>query len=61
MPDELMKFMPDKRLMSPNEITELAGIFAEIGLKKVRFTGGEPTLRTDLEEILAGINTLHKA
>jgi GTP 3',8-cyclase len=37
--------------LTVNEITNLTQAFADLGTVKVRLTGGEPTLRTDLEEI----------
>jgi cyclic pyranopterin phosphate synthase len=43
------------------EITRLAAIFAQLGVNKVRFTGGEPLLRGDLVKLvdrLAGIQGL---
>jgi cyclic pyranopterin phosphate synthase len=39
-----------------SEILNLVGAFAELGTWKVRLTGGEPTLRTDLIEIVHGIH-----
>jgi len=59
MPSENMKFMPGENLMSAREIIKLASIFKDFGVKKIRFTGGEPTLRKDLEEIVAGISNLN--
>lgn len=59
MPSELMKFMPDHKLMSADEIFQLASIFKEFGIKKIRLTGGEPTLRKDLVEIIAALSTLN--
>jgi GTP 3',8-cyclase len=51
-------FLPRAELLSFEEITRLARVFAEHGVTKVRLTGGEPLLRRDLErlvEMLAGI------
>jgi GTP 3',8-cyclase len=51
-------FLPRAELLSFEEITRLARVFAEQGVTKVRLTGGEPLLRRDLErlvEMLAGI------
>ena len=36
----------------------LAGVFASLGVTKIRLTGGEPLLRTDLADIVAGIARL---
>jgi uncharacterized radical SAM superfamily Fe-S cluster-containing enzyme len=35
-----------------------AGLFAEAGVVKVRLTGGEPTLRRDLVELVGGLRAL---
>jgi cyclic pyranopterin phosphate synthase len=51
-------FLPRAELLSFEEITRLARVFAGHGVTKVRLTGGEPLLRRDLErlvEMLAGI------
>jgi len=62
MPKEIFgrdyAFLPRAELLSFEEITRLARVFAEHGVTKVRLTGGEPLLRRDLErlvEMLAGI------
>lgn len=36
-----------------NEIRNLATAFKELGIKKIRLTGGEPTLRNDVVEIIS--------
>ena len=41
-----------------SEIINLVSAFAELGTWKVRLTGGEPTLRKDLIEIIAGIKNI---
>ncbi|MEI6223809.1 MAG: GTP 3',8-cyclase MoaA [Deltaproteobacteria bacterium] len=37
------------------DIRRLVGIFAEMGIRRVRLTGGEPTLRKDIVEIVADL------
>jgi cyclic pyranopterin phosphate synthase len=52
-------FLPRAELLSFEEITRLARLFAQYGVTKVRLTGGEPLLRRDLErlvEMLAAID-----
>ncbi len=52
-------FLPRSELLSFEEITRLARLFAEQGVTKVRLTGGEPLVRRDLErlvEMLAGLD-----
>src|SRR5438552_4000829 len=48
MPEEEYGWLPREKLLSFEEISELAGIFTAVGIEKVRLTGGEPLLRKDL-------------
>lgn len=41
-------FLPKSELLSYEEIERLAKIFVELGVEKIRLTGGEPLLRKDL-------------
>ncbi|HWO96246.1 MAG TPA: GTP 3',8-cyclase MoaA [Bacillus sp. (in: firmicutes)] len=41
-------FMPREQLLTFEEIERLATIFANLGVKKIRLTGGEPLMRKDL-------------
>lgn len=52
MPTNGLKFLPDERLLTVDEIALIAQAAAGIGFRKVRFTGGEPTLRPELVEIV---------
>jgi cyclic pyranopterin phosphate synthase len=45
-------FLPRAELLSFEEITRLARLFAEHGVTKVRLTCGEPLLRRDLEHLV---------
>ena len=44
--------------LSLREITHLVTAFAELGMSKIRITGGEPTLRRDLPAIVRAIAAL---
>ena len=46
-------FLPRSELLSFEEIARLVAVFAELGVTKVRLTGGEPLLRRDLEQLVA--------
>ncbi|MCD0504255.1 GTP 3',8-cyclase MoaA [Bordetella petrii] len=53
-------FMPQSALLSFEEITRLARLFAQLGVEKIRLTGGEPLLRKNIEalvEMLADLRT----
>ncbi|MFQ5341563.1 MAG: GTP 3',8-cyclase MoaA [Anaerolineae bacterium] len=52
MPTNGLKFLPDDKLLTVDEIELIAQAAAGVGFCKVRFTGGEPTLRPELVEIV---------
>ncbi|MEN9426585.1 MAG: 3,8-cyclase MoaA [Pseudomonadota bacterium] len=49
------RFLPRQSLLSFEEITRLARIFAAHGVSKIRLTGGEPLLRRNLERLVASL------
>ena len=55
---EAMAFRPESGRMRPDEILRLARLFAASGFTKFRLTGGEPTLREDLPDLVHGISEL---
>jgi cyclic pyranopterin phosphate synthase len=58
MPQEDMQFMPSKWLMQTDEIETLARIFVELGVDKIRLTGGEPLVRKDVGDIIERLGKL---
>jgi len=57
------EFLPPGRILTFEEIARLARLFVGMGVKKVRLTGGEPLLRTELPKLaalLAGIDGLEE-
>lgn len=58
MPKEGLPFFPDNRVLSQDEIVQLVKNFTEMGINKVRITGGEPLLRTDVVEIIQRIREI---
>ena len=53
-------FLERRELLTFEEIERVARIFAELGVNKLRITGGEPLVRRDVELLiakLAGIGT----
>ena len=47
------EFLPRDQILTFEEIARLAGLFAGLGVRKLRLTGGEPTLRADLPGLVA--------
>ncbi len=45
-------FMERNELLSFEEITRLARVFRALGIEKIRLTGGEPTLRRELDKLV---------
>jgi len=52
MPEEEYVWLPQQDILSFDEIEALVSAFAELGVTKVRLTGGEPLLRRDLAELI---------
>ncbi|HET8713864.1 MAG TPA: GTP 3',8-cyclase MoaA [Gemmatimonadales bacterium] len=48
MPEQEYVWLPRQSILTFEEITRLTGVFASLGVEKVRLTGGEPLLRHDL-------------
>lgn len=57
MPEEMV-FRPTSELMSRDECLRLVRLFVDLGVDKVRLTGGEPTVHPDLIPIVRGIRDL---
>jgi len=59
MPAELYgehhQFLPRSHWLTAGEIKRVASLFAQLGVKKIRLTGGEPLLRRDIVEIVASL------
>jgi cyclic pyranopterin phosphate synthase len=52
MPEADYVWLPRESILSFEEMDRLAGIFGEVGVRKVRLTGGEPLLRHDLATLV---------
>lgn len=50
-------FLRDPQLMSAGEIVRIVRAFRALGVEKVRLTGGEPLLRSDLPELVRRLKT----
>ena len=54
MPEE-MTFRPPAEMMQDDEVLMLTRLFADLGFDKIRLTGGEPTVRAHIVDIVRGI------
>lgn len=57
MPEAGVAFQAPDKLMSDDEVRRLIGVLAGLGVSKLRFTGGEPTLRKGLPGLVAVART----
>ena len=51
-------WLPKDDLLTYEEVTTIAKVAAELGITKVRLTGGEPLVRTDLTDLVARLATM---
>ena len=58
MPEEDYVFTPASQLMQANEIEALAKTFVDLGVNKIRLTGGEPLVRKDAADIILRLSKL---
>jgi cyclic pyranopterin phosphate synthase len=64
MPEDEYAWLPRESILSFEELTRLTRVFADLGVRKVRLTGGEPLLRHDLTSLIGmlrrveGVNDL---
>lgn len=59
MPLEGVQLSPAKHLMNSNEIYSIAKVFVNLGVNKIRLTGGEPLVRKDFSRILERLSSLN--
>jgi len=65
MPEKILNRPDQERMMKPPEIIRVIAIASNLGIHKIRFTGGEPLLHPDIVELveatagLAGIESVH--
>ncbi|KIM47478.1 hypothetical protein M413DRAFT_200931 [Hebeloma cylindrosporum] len=60
MPSEGIELSPDGKLLTNDEILRLATLFVKSGVTKIRLTGGEPTVRKGIADIIASLNELRQ-
>lgn len=58
MPEEGVPLTAKDSLLTTDEVLRLAGLFVREGVRKIRLTGGEPTVRKDLTDIVAALKRI---
>ena len=65
MPEEGINYLPKKELLTYEELLRVAKIVSELGVNKIRLTGGEPFIRRDFINFIdqlnqiSGIDSIH--
>ncbi len=57
---EKMNFLPKKDILTLEEIERLCDNFIQLGINKIRLTGGEPLVRKDIIKLIESINLKKK-
>lgn len=52
MPDEQVRFLPRTEILTFEEIARFVTIVAQLGVRRLRLTGGEPLVRSDLPRLV---------
>src|ERR1700746_2729380 len=55
---EHYQFLKSRERLSFDEIVRLTGLFAGLGVRRVRLTGGEPLLRTNLADLVGDLTSI---
>lgn len=58
MPAHGLQWLPKAELLTYEEIAGIVGELAPLGLRRVRITGGEPTIRPDLEKLVSMLRAI---
>jgi len=58
MPAEGLDWMPKDSLLTYEEVGRIVGVLARMGIHRIRLTGGEPTVRRDLDQLVARIGAV---
>src|SRR3972149_512403 len=58
MPEEGMRWLPKEALLSYEELARVAKVFVDLGVRKIRLTGGEPLMRHDLDRLVGFLSSI---
>lgn len=58
LPSEDITWTPKEDILRYEELARLVHIFAQLGIQKIRLTGGEPTMRADICSLVASLSQI---
>ena len=58
MPTEHVEFLPRPEILTFEELTRVTRVFAGLGIRKIRLTGGEPLVRKNLPELIRQLRSI---
>src|SRR5262245_14287563 len=58
MPNENVQFLPRREILTFEEFTRFVRIVSQMGVRRLRLTGGEPLVRADLNRLVAQLAAL---
>lgn len=58
MPAEGLAWLPRAEILTVSEIERLVGLFVGLGVREIKLTGGEPTVRPELPAIVRAVRAL---
>ncbi|EJU02645.1 molybdenum cofactor biosynthesis prote [Dacryopinax primogenitus] len=58
MPEDGVELSPPQQLLTDDEVVHLAELFVRAGVRKLRLTGGEPTVRRNIVELVGRLSGL---
>ena len=58
MPEEGVNMIPHERILSLEETARIASVMRDIGIRKIRLTGGEPLVRKNLPVLLHALDDI---
>ena len=58
MPTNNVEWLDDSEVLSFSEIVRLVSIFVDLGIEKIRITGGEPLVRPSLENLINSVSMI---
>ncbi|HVO93308.1 MAG TPA: radical SAM protein, partial [Terriglobales bacterium] len=58
MPMDEYQWIDKREILSFEEISRLATLFVQLGVEKIRLTGGEPLVRQNLDHLVAKLSNI---